>query len=76
MWIVSPFYSGGEFADLMFREDVSDLGEFEEMKPQALTESQLRPFIWQILRALNYLGKSQVENRDLKLDNILLESYL
>lgn len=46
MWIVSPFYSGGEFSDLLFRDDISDLNELEEKEAAPLAEDQLKPFIW------------------------------
>ena len=36
----------------------------------------MKPFIWQLLRAVNYLKNSGIVHRDLKLENILLESEL
>ena len=76
MWVVSPFFSGGELTDLQLREEVYDVLMLEQMEAQPLSEEQVKPFIWQILRSLNYLNKCNIVHRDLKIENVMLENEL
>ena len=39
-----------------------------------MAEETVKPVVKQILRALNYLKKNHIVHRDLKLENIMLES--
>lgn len=76
MWVVSPFFSGGELTDLQLREEANDLAELEQQEAEPLSEDQVKPFIWQILRSLNYLKNSNIVHRDLKIENVMLENEL
>ena len=74
VYFVSPFYTGGEIHDLMFNlTDKKSNDSF--IKPTPLSEEQIKPIIYQILRALNYLKNNNLIHRDLKPENVMLESY-
>ena len=50
IYFVNPFYTGGEIHDLMFNG--------EEVVP--MTETTLKPLIYQVLRSLNYMNKNNI----------------
>lgn len=72
VYFVNQFYTGGEIHDLMY------LGEnnTETKDPKPLTEKTLKPLVYQILRALNYMKQRNILHRDLKPENIMIESYI
>lgn len=60
--IVTEYAPGGEL-----------LGYVRSFKEERLTESQARPFVRQLVSALNYMHERGVVHRDLKMENILLD---
>ena len=55
VYFVNPFYTGGELHDLMFdnNQDINKQQYIEKARP--IPEDIVKPLIYQILRALNYL---------------------
>jgi len=71
MYLVSPFYNGGELHDLIIKNDPNnDMSSF--IKP--ISEKDLKPIVYQLLRAINFLDKNHLVHRDIKLENIMLEN--
>mgnify|MGYP006097497437 CR=1 FL=1 len=73
IYFVSPFYSGGEIYDLMYNDNTSE--ESEEIQLEPVPEDLLKPLIFQTLKVMNYLKNNNILHRDLKPQNIMLESF-
>ena len=73
VYFVSPFYTGGELMDKIIDDETKKDGGQSSIKP--LTEDAIKPIIYQTLRALNYLKSKGIIHRDMKPENIMLESY-
>jgi serine/threonine protein kinase len=67
VYFVYPFYTGGEIHDLIYDNETNDI--------QPLTEEELKPIMYQVLRSLNYLKFNQIFHRDLKPENIMFECF-
>jgi serine/threonine protein kinase len=69
IYFVSPFYTGGEINDLMYTapEDGNTC--------TPLTEEALKPLLYQVLKALNYLKQNSTVHRDIKPANIMIENF-
>jgi serine/threonine protein kinase len=68
IYFVSPLYKGGEVCDLI---EISKRGEILPMP-----EEELKPLIYQMIRALRYLGHMNIVHRDLKPQNMMLKYAL
>lgn len=40
-----------------------------------VTEETLKPLLFQVLKALNYLRKNRIVHRDMKPENIMMENF-
>merc|ERR1712178_604053 len=58
-WLVTELAEGGEL--------------FSVAASGAVTESQVRRYMWQILQAVSYLHKHCIGHRDISLENVLLK---
>ena len=49
--------------------------ESDDIKPEPISEELLKPIMFQILKVMNYLKNNNILHRDLKPQNIMLESF-
>lgn len=70
VYMVNQFYTGGELNDLMFEAEDHQ----HTSKSHHLPELKVKPLIYQVLRAMNYLRNKNILHRDLKPENIMIDS--
>jgi len=58
-WLVTEFADGGEF--------------FSVVASRAVSENDVRLYMWQILKAVAYLHRHFIAHRDISLENVLLK---
>ena len=74
VYFVSPFYTGGELKDLLYKNlGESDDESLDSDECNPIPENQFKPMAYQILRAMNYLKNKNIFHRDLKPENMMLE---